>query len=754
MKNQSGCAKWGLALGLFFGLLALVLAAAVIFLVYLPNRQEAARARYAPPLVSITAPEDGLQAAAGSYLPLAGTIFFSPQAPVENIEWWLDGTRLESQFIQAGAGETVFYAHYDLLVPTEGRHLLFLRAVNSLGVAGNSQPITFESTPKGEAYYNMTLTEGETLENLAANYGTDAATLQALNPGLGSAPAAGTSLKVPVPPEDEPAAPAQTPAESVTTLVPIAPMLKAVENPASFLSFFAVKPPDAPTDLQGEVKDCKVKLIWQDNAANESGYEVWMAAGGSALTKLAKLQPASGGAAWFEFQAPGPGYWLFWVEAVNSIGAQGSNIISLNVDAGCPAGAPTHLQAEILDMTVSAAAERVYCYVSFENTSEVRLPAMDGDFIAVQNGHGDLAPWPHIFAVPFPQDGTLDLSGECWGWAGNHLSKLGNFNVGAGSETWNGSPILAHSSAFDVSLSLKSASQSMSEMRYISSNSSAGVPYNLRLVREEDPNWSGCEHGCWALEWDFDIEPGKTAADYYFRLFWRSKKSNDAPRELGHGTPGYSRAQVIDYTGTQEALIKLFGCNTHVIFEVTTGLDVGLGPTGYLTYKLPQCPASLTVTFDTLELPWTGDGWNAGPCDHIDVYYTLMVNDQKKSFWGGCSFGVGCFLQPVQCGTYTFKQLASPTSDPYPDQITVPAYDEAVFLKIVTLFYDHDWGSGDDIFAPYIIEHQWPTRAAAEAELGCNGKSYVTDKYVNDTADSILHYTISILPNPCQPYQP
>ena len=167
----------------------------------------------------------------------------------------------------------------------------------------------------------------------------------------------------------------------------------------------------------------------------------------------------------------------------------------------------------------------------------------------------------------------------------------------------------------------------------------------------------------------------------------------------------------------------------------------------------PKCPSSLTVTFDALELPWTGDGWDPGPCDEIEAYYTLMVNDRRKDFWGGCSFGSGCFVQSLRCGTHTFKQLSSPTSDPYADRITVSNDTEPVKLKIVTLFYDYD-DNADDVFAPFVLEHTWPTRAAAEAELGCKGKSFITDKHVNDTADSILHYTISIFPNPCQPSQP
>lgn len=743
MKNQSGCVKLSVVLFLLLSALGLVGIAAWIFVDYNARQKEQRRAEFAPPVVRITSPEDGLDAAVGSHLPVAGTVFFSPQTPVTNIEWWLDGTRLESQSIQLGMEESLFYAHYDLLVPTEGNHLLFLRAINSLGVIGNSQPITFQGTAKGDAYSNVTVAEGETLESLAANYRTDTATLQNLNPGLGSAPTAGTTVKVPLPPENEPAAPAPTPmASSVVPLVPTAPMLQVSETSPLLVSFFASAPPQAPTDLQGEVKDCKVKLIWQDNASNESGYEIWMAAGGSALTRLAQLQPASGGAAWFEFQAPGPGYFLFWVEAVNPIGAQGSNIIYLDVDAGCPAGAPTHLQAEILDITVNAAADRIYCYVSFENAPEARLPEGDGNFITVQNGHGDLVSWPHTFAVPFPQDGTLDISGECWGWLGNTLGKLGNFAVSSGSETWNGSPILAHGSAFDVSLSLTPVSQPASDVRYTTSNDQP-APYNLRFEREEGKNW--------VLRWDFNPAP-KSDADYRFMIQWYDLKDPKERRWIKHDLSGTERSFIVLPEAEEWDLYNLFGCEKDINFVIKAGQVGGGGGEGTLTFTVPKCETWLTVTFDTLELPWTGDGWDAGPCDEIEVYYTLMVNDQIKNFWGGCSFNVACWTLPLKCGTYTFKELA-PTNYPYPDRITVSIYGEKISLQITTWFYDLD-DNPDDLFAAYDIKHEWPTRAAAEAELGCNGKSFATDMYVNDTADSILHYTISVFPNSCQSYQP
>jgi LysM repeat protein len=761
MKNQSGCVKLGVIPIFLLGALGLVAICAFILNDYSSRQQDDARARYAPPVVTITLPEDGFVTMVGSYLLAAGTVHFSSQTPVTTLEWWLDGTRLESQSIASAVSP--FYATYDLLVPTEGKHLLVLRAINSLGVIGNSPPITFETTAKGDAYYPITLAEGETLEELAANYGTDAATLQNLNPGLGAAPTAGTTIKVPVPPENEPAAPAQAPTGgSGTTLVPTAPMLQVGGASPLPGSLFLSAPPKAPTDLQGEVNNCKVKLIWKDNATNESGYEVWMAAGGSALTKLANLQPASGGAAWFEFQAPGPGYMVFWVEAVNSIGQQGSNIIYLNVDAGCPAGAPTHLQAEILDITVNTAAERVYCYVSFENAPEVRLPEGDGNFITVQNGHGNLAPWPHVFAVPFPQDGMLDISGECLGWAGNNLSKLGKFAVSAGSGTWNGSPILAHGAAFDVSLSLTAVSPTAPGVKYTSgpaspTDPSLPAPYALReeriygaeflpdregtLPSQEEKSRCNPDLPCMRLSWRWDGDPKKIGG---FKVFLN-----------GDSASGYvNQADLLD----TKTIVYLPGyCGRHVKWQVAAFSGTALSPKAYsplskpVEYDMPDCQAYLWVDFGSLNLI-NADDFEPDPCDTLETYFTLSVREETRSFWGGN------FFLPMGCGHHYFSSIHGPYEQlygPQPYVFTIPLTpgEDINDIWIRAKFWDYDEIS-DDLFASF-SDH---VRGAFSqgSQKWQSGERWSTCDWTEVTINSItkdaksnLTFSYIIYPNAC-----
>ena len=203
MKARPCCLLLAIGVLLLGGLIGLTL----FGLQYLRQRQELARWEYAPPVAQITEPQSGLSAPVGSYLSAVSTITFAPQSPAQTVEWYLNGILVESHPLQPARGASRAYDTYDLLIPTEGTQMLVARAINARGATGMSEPLTFQGAAEGEAFYAVSVNEGETLESLAAEYGSDAATLQTLNPGVGNAPPPGATVKVPIPPEDEPPSP-------------------------------------------------------------------------------------------------------------------------------------------------------------------------------------------------------------------------------------------------------------------------------------------------------------------------------------------------------------------------------------------------------------------------------------------------------------------------------------------------------------------------------------------------------------------
>ena len=413
MKKRRGCVKWAGVAVLLSVALALVVLCPLTFLY--SRRLDQARAAFEAPTVYITHPASAVSAPTGSGLLVAATAV--GRTPITRVELWAAGELVETQGSYVPEGTSAFDASFQLVVP-EGANLLYVRAVNSAGIIGQSMPLAIVGealSPPGEALVEVTLEDGQTLEDVADSYGIDPGALKDLNPDLGTEELPpGTSVTVPawpereegqeaIPPSVGPSVPPPAPGGGPVPVPPVPPLNPiqplpiigvSVTLPVAILPPFL--PPAAPTNLQGQVENCRVRLRWNDNATNEIRYDVWMAPMGGSPRLIASLQPAGGGPAWVEFPAPQVGGLSFWVEAVSLAGKQPSNIVWAEVDPSCPTAAPNRLQVEVVDMSMGRAYERAYCYVSFEGTPEVRMPGDDSKFVQVS---GCL-----LYTSPSPRD--------------------------------------------------------------------------------------------------------------------------------------------------------------------------------------------------------------------------------------------------------------------------------------------------------------------------------------------------------------
>jgi hypothetical protein len=661
----------------------IVILGVVAYFLYL-RRQDQARAEFEPPQVLMTEPVSGTSAPFGTELAVSATAF--SHRPIVRAELWVDGELKEAKNSQRLEGVSPFYAMFSLLIPSEGAHMLFVRAVDAAGIIGQSLPVGVIGKPRASAvpaFRNVHVRAGETLADVAKTYGTDTTTLQDLNPHLSSQqpaanPAADMVLRVPIPPQ--PAAPAAP--GSAPVPIPNTPPLKVIEPPplggGLQLGFLIVNPPAAPSGLQAQVKDCKVRLLWNDNATNEDHYEVWMAGLNMPPRVIAKLAAAAGGPAWFEFPAPQPGSFSFWVEAVNFFGRQPSNIAWVLVDPKCPTTLATHLQVEALDMTVGGNYDRVYCYVSFEGTPEVRIPGDDSAFIQVKGGQGDIAAWAadsHKFAIPIPADGALDLSGECWGWSGKALDKLGSFSSKFATETWDGARRVLAGGSFQIGVAIKplGAMDTTGTMTTYSYNDpSLPVPYNLKMMGKVSPGVPGSAKTFLAWDWD-----GDKKAITGFMVFLDSAGYKEIPN------PDARSVQV--NLGTS--------CGERLSWQVVA--VAGLAQSNLsapLEYDLPKCPLYAHVTFKTISLFDVRDSWGLDfrnkPCDTIEAWLAIYANDKKRT---GGSWWADLYTGPkaaeMTCGPYTFKQLFQLWyNEPNPDVLVVPLYGENPELTFATRF--------------------------------------------------------------------
>jgi len=744
MKKRRGCIKVAAVAVLSLVALALVVLCPLAFLY--TRQLDQARAEFAPPTVFVTEPVSGASAPTGSYLVVSATAMGI--SPIMRVELWVNGEVVETEEYDRPEGTSPFYAHFDLLA-SEGPQLLFVRAVNTGGIIGQSLPVAVVGEPgPSEVFLAVSVEEGETLADIAAAYEADPEVLEDLNPDLGGQePPEGTVVVVPAPPEDgeEPSPPSAGPSlpptaagsspvplPDIPALKPIQPLpiaiLPAIPVVVPSLSF----PPTAPSDLQGQVENCIVRLRWHDNAHNELRYEVWMAALATPPRLIASLEPAAGGPAWVEFPAPRTGGVSFWVEAVGLVGRQPSNIVWVEVDPQCPTTSPTHLYVEALDMSVRGNYDRVYCYVSFEDTPEKRLPQDDSAFIEVRGGQADIAAWAagsRKLTVPIPGDGSLDIAGQCWGWSGEALDRLGLFSGKFDASAWDGvrHPLEGGSYQIGVAVAPFGAMQPPLET-YCYNDPSLPVPYDVR--EEACPSSKPeCNYG-WKsparlLRWKWDGGQKKITGFVIFQ---------DGVAYSAYHVRADEREYVVSLPGE---------CGRHIKWQVAAVAgEAQSNLSAPFEYDMAECGIYVRVWFDTIRLRDTSDGLCRGCCT-LQAYYNISANTVGKKFWGPN------FFMPMECGSYYFRDIAPP-GEPHPDVLTVAMgsdQSKPIDLWVRTRFWDHDTWDPNDDFGRH-TEHYWfPNLQSAQDSLGWAGKTFNIGTHHDDDADTTVWIRLEVFPN-------
>ncbi len=708
MKKRRGCIKWAVVGVLSLVALLLVALCPATFL-YVRQR-DAARAQFAPPTVVVTDPVPGVSVPMGGQLLVSATAVGAD--PITRAELWVDGELVETTESDEPAGTSPFYAHFDLLV-SEGPQTLFVRAVNALGIIGQSLPVSVVGQPgPGETRGAVVVGPGQTLADVALTYGTEPQILQELNPDLGDEePPEGTAVIVPLPPKEEPppsvgpsvppTVPGATPSPPAPPSTGPAPMpgtppLKVIEpsplpvGPGFIIAIFVPpKPPAAPSDLQAQVENCMIRLRWRDNATNEERYEVWITGPGLQSQLLATLQPAAGSEAWFEFPAPQPGDFNVWVEAVNFVGKQPSNIVSLYVGAECPNTVPTHLQVEALDMSVPGGYDRVYCYVSFEDAPEQRLPLDDSAFIQVQGGRGEIAVWAagsRKLTVPIPQDGALDMAGECWGWSGQALDNLGPFSREFSSETWDGVKRLLQGSSYDIGVAIQALGSSDTRETYGYKDPTIPAPYDLREERVgSDTSLDPLAEWEWfwqrRLVWKWDGDQKKITG---FTIYLDGKPYKTVSAN--------SRSEVITLAAW---------CGTKPRWQVIAVAGAGESlPSVPLDFNLPDCPVYAEVQFKYIHIICAENYWFHWTCPNCETiwswFYIVANGIQRRSYFDGV-FTVG-----LSCGDHQISSIGKWT-DPKADTMVMRITPSNPSVTVGSRFYyENPWGE--------LAKYQYATR--------------------------------------------
>lgn len=717
-KSTRSC----LSLSFIIAALGFVIVAGLAMAIFVANRLQGIKTKeFEPPNVIITAPSGILELPAGD--PASVNATATGQNPIARLELWADGTLVDTHEAVDTKVNKPFYGDFDYTIK-EGSQILIVRAVDSAGIVGQSQAIGITGIPKPaaqETAYLVPLEEGKTLEDVAEENNATLEEVQAANPGLaGQAPAAGTMVQVPIKPKgqaqsqqpgqpqgQQPAQPQgqqtgqpQMPPGNPLPLLPNNPVLGLLGNVVPFAGNDF--PPAAPSDLKVSFDLCDVFMTWQDNATNEQYYEVWMAT--PYMKAIAKLQPGPGtGLVWFKVKPPAYEKMVFWIEAVNKYGKKASQMVSVTNHPYCMSNAAKELSSyykfELFSASANGPYDRLYCYVSEGNNPETRIPNDDNTFINLINGK--LLDYPKgksQFIVKIPQNGVLNLKGECLAWAGNSLTKLGPFNTQLKTSDMSSYSDLLYikpeSGNYDIRFLVKPLSSTAPEDKglwwtYGYSDPTLPKPYDLQISGSKST-----------------YAPGDTTEWYERNLEW--KWDGDQSKIKGFtvlrdGVPVSKQATAS--ARDMKVWITKF-CDTRVRWEVAAVSDSGVAISAPLEYDMPKCEHAMIVhinsidfqmVFDDEEWPESG---GVGCIHTAEGYFNFTVNDQWRSFY------TGPFYMPFKgCKSYDLVAITKPYENMYPEptafRIPWPANEERLWVKIYVRFWDYDVATGNDLLVSF-----------------------------------------------------
>lgn len=680
---------------------------------------ERRRVQEGPPSILVHSPHDGDTYESGTVITASAVA--TGTNSISRVELWLDGEKFDAQYPESSesAGAINLPARFDVQVE-HGPHMISWRAVDSTGLVGQSLPITIFGTPaaadKG-VVEDIVVGDGATVVDIAEAHNVDPDQIRTLNPGLDEGPIPdGTKVNVPdpnakgggeVPPDIiQP--------DPLPVIPPGTPMLEVAATAIDFpinLSAFLGALPKAPDYLKAGFEDCTVRLFWRDNADNEMHFDIWMQPLGGPPRIIAKLNgsPLTGGA-WYEFDSPAFGIYSFWIEAVNGVGKQSSEIewVAVN-DAECRHRLASHLEIEAVSMELFAVNwNKVYCYLSLQERPEQRIPQDDSQFFAY-NGEGrwNISEWAggkHKILIPTPPNGVVSMEGECFAWlGGDGPNSLGTFHEIVPEEGWDGSERLIQTDFYELVYRIHPFGPEESQGTFTYLDPTLDRPYDLGvepLRTSTDPF---------------------TAADFgrYATLFWKWDGFEDDITNFTVWTNG-DFFSVVAPNLRERTFILPSTCGVTYIFQV--GASSNEARSHYsdsATYIQPPCPVMAEVQFLTAYSSVTDDtncyfpdmsscfSYTANSCHDLGIYYEIWASAAEYVVLEEWNSNFAFF--PYRCGIeYTF----SPHLEATPDTIIVSIDPDDPKLRFGTEFREEDDGP-DDTFGVTgtMIEYEyeeWP----------------------------------------------
>jgi len=762
----------------FFGTVlvcALLSGAVFVYVAYAAN--EAAPTR---PLVKISETIPDNAGIVGQPL----VVFAQASDPdgIAQVELWVNGQQVAVQTNPAQASLLPFETSQAWIPNGVGNFLMIFKAIDRQGFLGESDPLIIEvqergfgSDPNIKAEYLVQ--EGDTLESIAAQFGTTPEDLLARNPGLGEL-IPGTSVLVPPRPEEETGgdaadAPPETGDEDIPRVDPPLPApppggetdVELFDPPFWTLlplpgGFDCLINPElcAPTGGSGELppfprpdgvgfaegEGCTINVSWTDNSENEDRFRIYRFVSRPRfrmdLLAIVAAAPGSGTRLRYLDASPPRGQFFYAIVAYNAGGDTWSGPSDTVESEGCPPSGPIVVQAlvvEGLEMSVAESFDRLYCYASLADSPYERIPYGTGSFINLESGTWNIA--EHFSGVNKREVmasavDPLNVVLVCLGWRGDELIHLGRFARSHPPEEWDGRSLVAgpDSGAFTVTYRINFSFHAADEGGHAAwplIDPRVPAPFNLRTAEDTsdcrlppDRREPGDPCQRTVLEWDYTPLEGAPGLPTSYKVYRRSP---------GGIVPILYHTSV---AATRSAPLATDDCHETVFYSVSA--VVGNDPvTGEEIQSLlsdelevPATCASLEITLESL---WVYEVSDGDGCFHFtdcaadyEAYGWFDFNGHRiiwnyhcdPGFFEGCTYVGPSETVVTQATRHFFSNASLNTGDGWRRNnniIHIPIRDGEP-LNFVFMLRDHDDWSADNF---------WCGMRTGRAEISLEGRS-------------------------------
>ncbi len=349
----------------------------------------------------------------------------------------------------------------------------------------------------------------------------------------------------------------------------------------------------------------------------------------------------------------------------------------------------------------------------------------------MQEGSASLASGATQYTLPKPDDGSLSISGECWGWAGDTPTKISSFDISVPESDWSGFNTDVGNENCSFAINLKKKEADISNYQTMNNKgSSVPPPKDVSSVQNKWYQNSSDPSEEWSWFWERQILwkwPHDHKLITGFSIYANGKLLKTVPATVRNGT-----------------VILPHWCGDKIDWKVVANAKKG-GPASSQIHveTLPFCPKYAEVVFESMHIYKSCDSCCCGGWanDTFEAYFDLSVNNVVHSFGSGSNY-IG-----FSAGNIFFGPIAKYFNKPNLERFIVPVYKEPIELTIQGNFYDYDWGSSDDKWGDLYANRSYPTFQDAlkstnitQGGIQSSGKQYMDRANGNEVYYRIRFY--------------